>query len=229
MFEKPKWVFLVLCSVVIIALFSACKTNPEQPDSVAVPDIPPTATESATPLAPTPTPRPPTATVTPLPPTATPTPEPTPKRGVNALLLLPDQYGANYYLNKDDYELMGWNITVAGVKDVIQPCGSFAEPHGCRNVDGDFQIADVTDITEYDVLAIMPSTLFNFPNGPYADLLASEETLDLVASAAEEELILFAPCAGVRVLAAAGVIDGKEVTGKRGYKEEYSAAGAIFV
>lgn len=186
-------------------------------------------------VAPQITPRMVTATPTPtVAPTPTSTPSPRIKRhqGVNALLLLPDHYGANYYLNKDNFELFGWNVTVAGVEQVIGPCTSFAAQHGCRGVAVDVLVSDITDVTEYDVLAIMPSTRFSSgrgPDEPYGDLLESHETLELIASAVEEGLVVYAPCAGVRVLAAADVIDGKNVTGRSQFKDEYVAAGATFI
>jgi putative intracellular protease/amidase len=166
--------------------------------------------------------------------TSTSTPNPRIKRheGVNVLLLLPDHYGANYYLNKDNFELFGWDVTVAGVEKTIGPCTSFAAQHGCRAVAVDVLISDVADITAYDVLAIMPSTRFTSGRGseePYGDLLESQEALDLIASAVEEGLVVYAPCAGVRVLAAADVINGKNVTGRSQFKDEYSAAGATHI
>lgn len=186
-------------------------------------------------VAPQVTPRMVTATPAPtIAPTPTNTPSPRIKRheGVNVLLLLPDHYGANYYLNKDNFELFGWDVTVAGVEQTIGPCTSFAAQHGCRAVAVDVLISDVADITAYDVLAIMPSTRFTSGRGsdePYGDLLESQEALDLIVSAVEEGLVVYAPCAGVRVLAAADVINGKNVTGRSQFKDEYLAASATYI
>ncbi len=183
-------------------------------------------------VAPQITPRMVTATPTPtVAPTLTSTPSPRIKRhrGVRALLILPDKYGANYFLNKDDLELLGWDITLAGLESIASPCTSFAAPHGCRGVRMDILISEIDDVSEYDVLAIMPSDRAVSSHEPYNDLLQSQETLDLITAAVEEGLVVQATCAGTRVLAAADVVDGKTVTGRSSVKGECEAAGATFI
>jgi putative intracellular protease/amidase len=91
----------------------------------------------------------------------------------------------------------------------------------------DVLIGDITDLSEYDVLAIMPGNS-GAPGGSHGQLLASPEAVGLVSQAAQEGLLVMAFCGGVRVLAAADVINGIHVTGKSAYLQEYLDAGAIW-
>jgi putative intracellular protease/amidase len=226
--------------MIISCVITGCAADQDPQDLLTTTDIP-TVTKTIIPATATHT-RQPTNTLTPEPSstptqipsktsTLTKTPGPRMKTypGVNALLILPDQYGANYYLNKDDFEELGWNITIAGVKKHITPCASFAELQKCRNVTADVLISEVEDISNYDVLAIMQSTQFSFTGPPYGDLLESRKTLELIASANDDGLVIFAPCIGVKVLAAAGILDGVDVTGKITYKNDYEEAGANYL
>jgi putative intracellular protease/amidase len=142
------------------------------------------------------------------------------------LALLPDQYGANSWLNMDNFELFGWEVTVVGTKKHVEPCALFAVPHRCRPVAVDTRIRALDGLNGYDVVAVMPSTLFAAE--AYGDLLNSRKALELISAANDDGLVLFAPCGGVRILAAAGVIDGKRVTGEAGFQAEYEAAGATY-
>jgi len=51
------------------------------------------------------------------------------KEGVNALILAPENLGANYYLMRDVIEEYGWDVAHTGVLDTIMPCPWFAT-HG---------------------------------------------------------------------------------------------------
>jgi putative intracellular protease/amidase len=228
-----------ISTIAFLMLVSGCVAAEPTQVLPTITQVQPTVTP--VPATVTPTPHPtdtptltPSATPTDIPtntPTITNTPGPRVKHhlGVSVLLLLPDQYGANFYLNKDNFERMGWRVTTAGVNKIIQPCAGFAKPHGCRNVEVDLLISEIDDISQYDVLAVMPATQFSFTSEPYADLLGNKKALDLIASANAEGLVVFAPCAGTKVLAAAGVLYGKNITGKPVYKKDYEGAGANFL
>jgi putative intracellular protease/amidase len=127
----------------------------------------------------------------------------------------------------DNFELFGWDVTIAGIKKSIEPCALFAAPHRCRPVAVDARIKALEGLAAYDVVAVMPSTLF--ASEAYVDLLSSRKALELIRAADDGGRVLFAPCGGVRVLAAAGVIEGKQVTGEAGFQKEYEAAGATYV
>jgi putative intracellular protease/amidase len=137
---------------------------------------------------------------------------------INILVIMPNQYGANYNYNRDDYAELGWNVTLAGLTKIVNPCATFAAPLGALPVTVDVLIPDITDVMQYDCIAIMPSS------GGHADLLNSEATLKLISTAADSGVILWATCSGVKVLAAADVIRGKKVVGKPEDRGTYTIA-----
>ena len=141
------------------------------------------------------------------------------------LILLSQYYGANYYFLHDNAEKYGWDMTLTAVTPTVGPCTSYASGLGCPTITVDLTISEIDDITEYDILAISSaSTYVGVP--PHQDILNSPEALALVASAVDEGLVVCAYCTGVRVLAAADVLNGVNVTGNPNYITEYITAGA---
>lgn len=146
---------------------------------------------------------------------------------VNILAIIPDKYGANTYFNLDNMELFGWSVNLAGLTRVVQPCSWAQSALGIPPITVDVLIDDVDDISLYDAVAIMPA---NWRIGEaYDDLLDSRKALNLIGEAKDAGLVIWATCAGVRVLAAADVIAGVQVTGRIQYKSEYVDAGAIYL
>jgi len=186
---------------------------------------------------------------TPLPPTATPTqahtptptilavtppapPSPTPKpvlptNDIQALVVVPDQYGGSHYLNMDNFELYGWRVTLAGVENGVESCGYSYGFHRIPTMTVNVLVPDIADIGQYDALVISPAE--SQARSAYNDLLKSQAALELISSAAKQGLALYATCAGVRVLAAADVIGGKQVAGDEKFQSEYVAAGATYI
>lgn len=147
-------------------------------------------------------------------------------RQVKVLVLIPSQNGANSNFNMDDMLEFGWDLTLAGLSEVVTSC-YWSSGLGNSAIVVDTLITEIADITYWDVLAIMPATAYT--GNAYDDFLSNRPTLDLVASAVENGLIVWATCAGVRVLAAADVINGVNVTGHQNYQSEYLAAGANYL
>lgn len=148
---------------------------------------------------------------------------------VNILLIAPESYGANLNFNYDCFENYGWNITITGTKPTINPCTWFnqTQPGGAPVIRVDVLIEDITDLRAYDAVAIMPTS--GWSNNPAADLLDSPEALQLLSAAVDSGLVVYATCAGVRALAAADVIRGKEIVGHRNFSDEYMNAGAFYM
>ncbi len=139
------------------------------------------------------------------------------------LIMLSAPAGINYNLIRDQLELKGWDITVTGLTETVPQC-AYA-PGGAIPVD--VLIPDVSDVTEYDVLLI--STSRGWAPDPYRGIMDSPAAMALVTQAAGSNMLLAALCAGVRVLAAADVIDGVQVTGRSNFEQEYVDAGAIYL
>jgi putative intracellular protease/amidase len=149
---------------------------------------------------------------------------------INVLLLMSKNYGLNYFLYLDNFQHYGWNITYAGVSSSITACPPVAEQLGVMPINPDILVSDIKDISKYDGLLIMPGSgsYLEVPHA-FGDLLDSPEALNLISSAVEKGLAVFATCAGVRVLAAADVIHGLNVVGAPRFQSEYEAAGATLL
>lgn len=140
---------------------------------------------------------------------------------VEALLLLCTSYGANYNLMRDVMEHNGWNVTTTALTSTVSTCYWGGSAHV------DVLLTDITDLAQYDILAIMPARAYTGTS--HAQLLASPDALSFVTQAVNEGLLVAAFCGGTRVLAAADVINGVTVTGHPNYEQEYLDAGAIVV
>ena len=79
------------------------------------------------------------------------------QQGINALVLLPANTGANYYLLSDVIEEYGWQVTHTGVSDTILPCPWFASHGTLYPIVRDLRLEDIDNINEYDCLIIAPS------------------------------------------------------------------------
>ncbi|MBN2461242.1 MAG: DJ-1/PfpI family protein [Candidatus Cloacimonetes bacterium] len=142
---------------------------------------------------------------------------------VEVLLIVPNWFGANSYYLMEMFSEFGWQVTYTAVNPTVNPC-FWGQP-----IAVDIVIAQLGDIEEFDVIAICPSRWYNNPPNAYNDLLNSQETLDLLVNANNAGKIIYATCAGVRVLAAAGILEGVNITGNPYYESEYIAAGANYL
>jgi putative intracellular protease/amidase len=136
------------------------------------------------------------------------------------LLLTANGYGAygNYF--RDLMEMHGWELTTAGVTPTVSPC------YWGETLEVDTLVSGITEVSRYDCLLIMPNRAVD--GDSHQQLLDSPEALAMVSEAVQESVLVVAVCGGVRVLAAADVIDGVRVTGHSLYVGEYTAAGAIW-
>jgi hypothetical protein len=136
---------------------------------------------------------------------------------VQILLLMDHGYGGNVPFILDIFERYGWSITTTGLNETLISCSYL----NFEEFTVDVLMTEITDLTQFDAISIMP--------GDGHDLLRTNQTsLDLINEAVSEDLVVSAWCRGVRVLAAADVIDGKNITGNADYEAEYVAAGATF-
>ena len=152
------------------------------------------------------------------------------QQGINALVLVPSNTGANYYLMGDVIEEYGWEVTHTGVYDTIMPCPWFASHGNLYPIVRDLPLAEITSIADYDCLIIPPSAgnAAPIPNSNQ-DLLESADALMLIKRAAYFGLPVYATCAGVRVLAAADVVQDRFIVGSPRFRAEYTAAGANYI
>jgi len=149
-----------------------------------------------------------------------------PGRNTRALVLLSKNWGLNYFLIEDELDNYGWERTEVAVLDSVTPCPPVYK-WGVPPRYPDKMVMDLDGIGEYDCLIIPPGTGNYYPiDNPFQDLVASPAALRLIGEANDRQLPIFAMCAGVRVLAAADVMQGKNVLGSRRFNAEYAEAGA---
>jgi len=136
---------------------------------------------------------------------------------VKILLLMDHDYGANVQFIIEIFERYGWSITTTGLNKTLTSCGYL----GYELFSVDILMTEIDDVSQFDAISVMP--------GESHELLLSNQTsLNLIKEAVNQDIVVSAWCRGVRVLAEADVIDGKNITGNADYASEYEAAGAIF-
>ena len=141
------------------------------------------------------------------------------------LVILPNNLGGNFNFAFDDLEFLGWDVTFTGLTEIINTC-SWPKPLGHINFQVDTLIQDIDDVTNWDVLVLMNASS---TGNAYGDILNSQEAMNLFVQANDNNMVIWATCAGVRVLAAADIINGVNVTGKSNFSSEYIAAGANYL
>lgn len=151
-----------------------------------------------------------------------------PASEIDLLVIIPDKWGANTFFNMDDYLRAGWNVTFAGLTNPVVPCSGFRTLSGVVDFPVDILIDSGIDPTDYDAIVIGPATSGTGPN-PYGTLIDSPETGSLLQSAVTTETFVWSTCAGLRVFAAADIINGRQVVGNDRFIDEYTAAGAIYL
>jgi len=145
-----------------------------------------------------------------------------------ALFIMSERYGVNYYLYRDQLEQLGWTVTIAGLTDTVVTCPPYGEQLHVPPLTVDLLVGDVSDVGAYDCVALMTSTQF-FSDDPFRDVMESPTAMALLADAHVAGIPVFASCSAVRVLADAGLIAGMGVVGAPKFAAEYEAAGATFL
>jgi hypothetical protein len=143
---------------------------------------------------------------------------------VKVLFILSNNCGPNTYYTMDDMEKYGWQVTKAAMTQTVSPCPLFG---GLPTITVDRLLTDITNIAEYDAIALMPASWR--AGNAYADILASAYAKSLFKAASDSGLVVWTLCGGTRVLAAANIINGKRVLGAAVYQTEYTNAGAIYM
>jgi len=142
------------------------------------------------------------------------------------LCVLPDKLGTNYNLNIDLFEYFGWDVTTTGTTSIVNTC-IWSSPMGNISIEVDTLISDIQNTDYWDLIAIMPMQWWS--GNAYGDLINNAHFLNLLQQANQQDKLIWATCAGVRVLAYADIIDGVNVTGKDYFTSEYIAAGANYL
>lgn len=136
---------------------------------------------------------------------------------VEILLILDHDYGGNVPPIITILERYEWSITTTALNETVTSCDYL----GDDTFTVDILLTEISDVAQFDAVSILP--------GNSHDLLRTNQTsLNLINAAMNAGIVVSAWCSAVRVLAAADVIDGKNITGNADYEAEYVAAGATF-
>ncbi|TFH07188.1 MAG: hypothetical protein E4H08_09925 [Candidatus Atribacteria bacterium] len=149
------------------------------------------------------------------------------RKAVRMLVLVGDQIGSNCLSGGkklsilEKFQKYGWDVTIAGVRSSVQPC-PYALKLGLAAPNIDCLVDEIEDVLTFDAVSVLP--------GPaYSGLLQSTAAMHLIRQAAASGLVVSAWCRGVRVLAEAGVLQGKHVVGHSDDQEIIERSGGIFV
>ncbi|NHJ86073.1 MAG: DJ-1/PfpI family protein [Asgard group archaeon] len=136
---------------------------------------------------------------------------------VSILCIMDFDCGANYLALFNQFNVFGWTIVTVGPATTITGC-----EYNSVEFEVDYLYSEISDLTEYDCINIMPGN-------SHENLMANQDSiLNKIKSASDAGVIISAWCRAVRVLAAADVINGTDITGHEDYSAEYAAAGATF-
>ncbi len=151
-------------------------------------------------------------------------------QSVDVLVIVPRYVGLNYYFQLDTFSQYGWNITQAGVTKNVGICPPVGQQTTLKPVEVDILISEINDLSKYSAIAFMPAAgSFNPVPDSFEDILKSPEAIELIKTANREGKVIYTACSGVRVLAAADIINGRKITSPPRWQNEVETAGATFI
>ncbi|MFX0022452.1 MAG: DJ-1/PfpI family protein [Candidatus Hermodarchaeota archaeon] len=136
------------------------------------------------------------------------------------MILSANGVGDTYFPAKKYFEFWGWKVTTAGLTPSVTSCLN-TNP---RPVPVDIVISEVNNntLSQYDCVFI-PS------GGHWSALLSDPTTLTLISDAYNMGLIISSLCIGIRVLAAADIVNGVRIAYDSNSATQVTIAGGITV
>jgi len=144
------------------------------------------------------------------------------------LLLADDGWGANWNIQDDKSSICkmflsyGWKLDLASVRGEVASCEFARQATGIASLKMDLLVSAIGSLEGYDALVVLPGQ-------SHKNLLADSKTLALLREADRRGIVIAGFCRGVRLLAAAGVVRGRKITGHPDYADEYQSAGAVYL
>jgi putative intracellular protease/amidase len=144
------------------------------------------------------------------------------------LILADDSWGANWNIEDEKSSLsemflsFGWKLDLASVKGEVASCEFARQATGVKSLRMDLLVSEIGSLEGYSAVIILPGQ-------SHKNLMADARVLDLLREADREGLVVAGFCRGVRLLAAAGIIRGRKITGHPDYADEYANAGAVYL
>ncbi len=147
---------------------------------------------------------------------------------VRVLVLVDELWGANINIDEGKPNILaqllsfGWELTLVSPLPDPKPCPVAAPYPKPAAFEAIVPARSIADAGAYDGLLVLPGRT-------HVNLLRDPDCLRLVREARTAKLAAAAFCRGVRVFAAAGILDGATVTGHPDFEKEYLAAGARYI
>lgn len=140
--------------------------------------------------------------------------------GHKIMILAANSVGDTYFPAKKQFEYWGWTVTTTGLTPQVTSCLN-TNP---RPVPVDILISEVNNniLSQYDCVFI-PS------GGHWSALLNDPTTLNLIVEAYSLGLIISSLCVGIRVLAAADIVNGVRIAYDSNSATQVTVAGGITV
>jgi len=144
------------------------------------------------------------------------------------LVLADDLMGANWNIRDDQPSIKewllsyGWRLDLVSVKKAVTTCPFARKATGMARVEMDRLTSEISTVRDYAAVVVLPGQ-------SHENLITDSKTLDLLREAAREGIVLAGFCRGVRLLAAAGIIRNRSITGHPDYADEYRNAGAEYI
>jgi putative intracellular protease/amidase len=138
---------------------------------------------------------------------------------IKVLALIADGFGDPYFYAKEQLESWGCNFTTAGLTDVSASCPNKPQ----RPVTCDILISEIDQdiISDFDCMFIPPGASHLY-------LQSDQDTLELIAMAYDEGLVIATMCVSLVVLARAnGITSGVNVVTHNNANYDFQEAGAI--
>ena len=76
---------------------------------------------------------------------------------VNLLVILPDKYGTCFHKEKNIFDLYGWNVTITGLTEYVNPCDG-SKSYGSPVYPVDYLLSEIDDISNFDGIYIPAPT-----------------------------------------------------------------------
>ena len=92
---------------------------------------------------------------------------------------MPENYGFRFFLYKNIFDLLGWNITIAGLNPTIPPCPFSSNTFQIPSLEVDILIDEITDVSIYDCIHVESSS-WRYGGDSCQELIEEDYVLNLL-------------------------------------------------
>lgn len=147
---------------------------------------------------------------------------------ISILLIMDHRLGGNWDVEdqtpsiREQFAAFGWRMTTTALFDTVTRC-DYSQSIGLQPVAVDTLLDELENFLDYDIICLLPN------NTGMENVKADTATLSRLSEAADSGRIVAGWCRSGRVLAAAGLLNGRDAVGHADLQGEYEAAGANYL